>query len=1202
MRPRYLEIEGLQSFKELQAVNFDRLGETGLFGIFGATGSGKSTILDAVTLALYGNVQRANRGTHGIINMSLPEMRVSFTFDLIKAEGRKTYRVERAYKRKKNSDNFTESKITRLIEVSALGEVVIADKQGDVNEAVINLIGLEFDDFTRSVVLPQNKFQEFLLAPKGEKTKMLERIFYLEEYGRELTEKVNRRLGCLRNKLSGIEGALSVLGDISDNSLKDSEEALAAAEGHKKKTDIELKTAEKDYSNAKDIWELSAELQGIESLLEELCGRSAEIETMRKDYKSAVAARGISERIGDVKATKLKLDKTEEELKILEVGLKELEGQLKNSEEALKESRDHREKRVPMLVEYRTKLEKALQTGEELAKIEETLRGLREEHQGLKKEVDCRNKSIEEYKLMLEEALKDTAERKAHAEVLKVEACYRDSIQKGAIIEEELDQLKNARNRQQSRIEDFSTVVAGQERELETLKESGLKLSNEMEALKASFEGHKGIRKWDRNDVARAETAYYEVRSAVDALRVKINDIEQLESKITDCNKQITILEGRLERLYREKGEKSGELENTQLIYEDKKREQERNSAFLLAQGLRDNEPCPVCGATVHPDPAASTSDRDFTEEAEAINKLQERIDSLEAEHRILENEIIKLTEQHNNLKSQEGSLAAERKIRQKEQAALYINLPEEYCGLPLPLLEKTLNKLQGEKQERLKAVEEWEKTLAELDASLKKSTEKYSRHQVESSGKQSQLDANRKHLEEMSNAFAESEETLSIKESSLYDSLRAAGVDSMRAELQRIQKNDRESESLYKDIQDRENSIAGLRKEIEKAEEARKLDAEKLTEIIAQGRGFKYQKEEKEKEIQSLVGDKDINVERLEIEKQMASLIEMEQNAQNYVNSVRENYEKAIKDKKVWEKQKEIFGEKLETDYRRLQRELADKGFATVEAAEEAIITEDRIKSMEIDIKEYEEALNSTKSQKSLIEKKLSGRSITEELWQEICGRHEALKLEKENSIAAYEGAKNRYESIKSNYENWLVLTKELQEHSRKKDDLETIKNLLRGNGFIEYISEERLRYIAKEASETLGTLTRHRYGLEIDSENGFVIRDDANGGMRRLITTLSGGETFLTSLALALALSSQIQLKGQSPLEFFFLDEGFGTLDNELLDTVMDALERLSTRERVIGLISHVPEMRSRITRRLVVEAPVINGTGSRVYMEKA
>ena len=89
---------------------------------------------------------------------------------------------------------------------------------------------------------------------------------------------------------------------------------------------------------------------------------------------------------------------------------------------------------------------------------------------------------------------------------------------------------------------------------------------------------------------------------------------------------------------------------------------------------------------------------------------------------------------------------------------------------------------------------------------------------------------------------------------------------------------------------------------------------------------------------------------------------------------------------------------------------------------------------------------------------------------------------------------------------------------------------------------------------------------------------------------------------MSLALALSEQIQLKGQSPLEFFFLDEGFGTLDHELLDTVIDSLERLCNKDRVIGLISHVPELKERIARRLIVEPPALKGEGSRVKVEKA
>ena len=83
---------------------------------------------------------------------------------------------------------------------------------------------------------------------------------------------------------------------------------------------------------------------------------------------------------------------------------------------------------------------------------------------------------------------------------------------------------------------------------------------------------------------------------------------------------------------------------------------------------------------------------------------------------------------------------------------------------------------------------------------------------------------------------------------------------------------------------------------------------------------------------------------------------------------------------------------------------------------------------------------------------------------------------------------------------------------------------------------------------------MTGSSYGLETDGSGMFIIRDYKNGGVSRPASTLSGGETFMASLALALALSSQIQMKGAAPLEFFFLDEGFGTLDEmfELLTLV--------------------------------------------------
>ena len=163
----------------------------------------------------------------------------------------------------------------------------------------------------------------------------------------------------------------------------------------------------------------------------------------------------------------------------------------------------------------------------------------------------------------------------------------------------------------------------------------------------------------------------------------------------------------------------------------------------------------------------------------------------------------------------------------------------------------------------------------------------------------------------------------------------------------------------------------------------------------------------------------------------------------------------------------------------------------------------------------------------------------------------------------------------------------------------LDDLDKVIQGNKLVEYVATSQLKYIAIEASKRLKDITKGRYALEIDSTLNFVMRDDFNGGIRRSVDTLSGGETFLTSLSLALALSSQIQLKGSAPLEFFFLDEGFGSLDTELLDTVMGSLERLHNDKLSVGIITHVEELKNRVPVKLIVK-PSEAGIGSKVKIE--
>ena len=163
-------------------------------------------------------------------------------------------------------------------------------------------------------------------------------------------------------------------------------------------------------------------------------------------------------------------------------------------------------------------------------------------------------------------------------------------------------------------------------------------------------------------------------------------------------------------------------------------------------------------------------------------------------------------------------------------------------------------------------------------------------------------------------------------------------------------------------------------------------------------------------------------------------------------------------------------------------------------------------------------------------------------------------------------------------------------------------LEKLFKGKKFVEFVAITKLKYISHEASKRLKEISNGNYGLEVDENSKFIIRDYKNGGAERDASTLSGGETFLASLSLALALSAEIQLKGTAPLELFFLDEGFGTLDENLLEVVMESLERVHNDRLKVGIISHVEAIKNRVPVKLIV-TPAISGLGgSKVKIERS
>ena len=207
----------------------------------------------------------------------------------------------------------------------------------------------------------------------------------------------------------------------------------------------------------------------------------------------------------------------------------------------------------------------------------------------------------------------------------------------------------------------------------------------------------------------------------------------------------------------------------------------------------------------------------------------------------------------------------------------------------------------------------------------------------------------------------------------------------------------------------------------------------------------------------------------------------------------------------------------------------------------------------------------------------------------------HTQLQRINKEAVAAEHEAKRVEDAL----EKRRQLEAEITERRAEQSLYKALGNELRSDRIVDYLQVEALSALAAAGSDQLHSLSGGRYRMSYEDDRFYVI-DAWNGEERRSVRTLSGGETFLASLALALALADQVQLLAvaeKNRLESLFLDEGFGTLDAETLETVVSAIEQLGGDDRLVGVITHVTELAERLPVRVhVAKSP----RGSRISLE--
>ncbi|MEK4364770.1 SMC family ATPase [Paenibacillus sp. FSL M8-0212] len=1137
MKPILLKVAGLQSYREMQEIDFTVLTETGLFGIFGPTGSGKSSLLDAITLAMYGKVERAVNGTQGIMNHAEDSLSVAFTFELMSAEGTRRFRVERRFKR--NNEVSVSNTISKFIETVNGEEHVLADKLADVNRCVEDVIGLKMDDFTRAVVLPQGKFAEFLSLKGSERRQMLQRLFHLEKYGDQLAIKLSRRVKDNDMVHQSLAAEQQGLGNASKETLEETKRLLQAAVQQSELSRKALDEAAKEAEQLGKIRELSNERQARTDEQQKLKALEPQIEAGEQRLKQSVAADAILPALQTVRDAMASQKQRQDTAETAHQQALEHERMAVQEAEKAETARKQMAEEEPKLLLRLEQLEQAKE--------------LQRERDGL--QADCsRLAQFLEQGQGEQTALGQQLEKEKELQLRgrKRREELQESLKPNEVKSEERRQLQAALELKH-RVDTAAEQLHQYKADMQAYKQSA---EQGADKLKAAAEEERRLSDQRQHLVEQAS-------AGLEALLACEQDISREQSLLALAEEQLrgTMREQELHRL----------------------------SSALRAE-LRDGEPCPVCGSPHHPLPAAPPGEGPHAGDADL-----ELLRSLHAELQELRFGLRQQLHERRSLLTQLGAAAGEAPAAAEAAPA---------AAEPEPAGSPEHGRSPAGWASRAAALREAAQALAAAAAPLQ--AEAAALQQAAVGAQQRRMEAaaaqeaGRAGLVQAERKLAESEATAAALQSRWAAELPGIAQEEAKALYQAMQERDARAE----DIKERLNKSVTF---LEEKDQIIQSLQQKLVELDKQliqwqteWQGNSKQLAEKEERLRQWVGEQ--RVEDL-IAAAQARLDGLRKAATDLAQRFKEadtlKQESAKKD--VMAQQAAASAtEHLQQAQERWKQLLEQSPFDSDDAVVSAAIPSQEAERLAGEIQQHRERERELASQLRELEQKLAGAVVSEEQWLACTERLQQVRIEDEAALRAKARAERDLEDVEQRHVRWTELENKRVEVSRQGELLSKLQSAFRGNAFVEYIAEEQLMQVSHAASQRLRFLTKQRYSLEVDSGGGFVICDDANGGVKRPVSTLSGGETFLTSLSLALALSAQIQLRGQYPLQFFFLDEGFGTLDPELLDTVITSLEKLHDDRLAVGVISHVPELRARLPRKLVVIPAGEAGNGSRVVLE--
>ena len=1177
LRLRSHNINSLKGENEIDFVSF--LGNNSLFAITGETGAGKTTLLDVITCALYGRTARLANGTEiqELMSWGAGEAICEVEFEVKGKEYRSKWTLRRA--RGKADGKFQPVKMEL---VSLPDEKIIESKAREVPKKIEEITGLDFDRFTQSMMLAQGSFDAFLKAEEKERSRLLEKITGTKIYS-QISQQVYEHTKEGREEIAILEAGLNAIGCLSDEERKALEEDLT----------LKKKEGEQHKNLLDRIREDHALKQRFVTLQEELI-KYTEAETKAHEEKQRNTARFEQ------------LERANRALSIHALYTRKEETQ--RAQKAQYEA-------IARLEQGITKLKERIQTLETQKAASETAY-----NQG-KKKFDRQSRQIEDAKALQQhiETLRNQIDEKERSrkekekEVAVAQTRLTELTQQESLLEKEIEGYETYRKVHAENasltadIEIIATLIEGygnDHTEMQTLKKRIKENESKQTALEAKLSTAQKRIEALKEESEKAEKAYNDadtqlqqiegkeqslietqrkLETALERLEAYRDDKRLLDAESKNLKKheastashlaQKKTLEGNVESI-------KAHLESLQKIKEQEiliqKYEEDRKR-------LQAGEPCYLCGSTEHPFiEHGTTATGSDTDTEKKIVSLQEQLTELSSQLNDTQRALGETEGQVQTVKLEMDKLKTRIQAHADYFNAEGISISEESEADIKERIETITSELS-----RLRAL----RTLR--DALLKEKDEANRAYHSEAENIQKRqeekttLDSDLKHDRNQQDKYLQS---LEASETKLRTYWTRYGLmfeaSSLAGNFEQLQSRKAAYEQNEKALAKSENTQQELSLEIGKIESTHVGTKRARDEIEAEKKALYTQLDKTLKERKEVLESEDIEAYAKTVKMQWEA-IQSEHNKivgdYNITTVSLHDSEERLKGDRAAYLEKE---EEAQTHAQAFSIALKDKGFENETVFKAALLPEDKHTTLQVDIDSLNAALAEAKTRREDTDRK-----IAELKDKEIPNKAlEVLEAEKKEHEEYYGKLHEEIGTLKNR------LDEDTRKQAHQKQARETLSlqraeqaiweklndliGAADGTKFAKFAQGITLDNLIILANRHL-TFLSDRYAIVRLKEEGrqleIAVIDKYQGNEVRPANTLSGGESFLVSLSLALGLSELASQK--ITIDSLFLDEGFGTLDGNTLDVALNALNMLESRGKMIGVISHVETMKERI-----------------------